>query len=94
VGLAFAAAKFAVKTDPKVEQVRDVLPGAPCGACGFAGCQGYAEAVVVNPEVSPNLCAPGKGSVASAVARITGKAASAVEPNFARILCQEAGLSQ
>lgn len=88
VGLAFAAAKFAVKTDPKVEQVRDVLPGANCGACGFAGCQGYAEAVVINPDVAPNLCAPGKGSVASAVARITGKAASALEPNFARIMCQ------
>ncbi len=88
VGLAFAAAKFAVKTDPKVEQVRDVLPGANCGACGFAGCQGYAEAVVINSDVAPNLCAPGKGSVASAVARITGKAASALEPNFARIMCQ------
>ena len=88
IGLAFAAAKFAVKTDPKVEQVRDVLPGANCGACGFAGCQGYAEAVATNPDIAPNLCAPGKGSVAAAVARITGKAAAAVEPNFARIMCQ------
>jgi len=88
VGLAFAAAKFAVKTDPKVEQVRDVLPGANCGACGFAGCQGYAEAVATNPDIAPNLCAPGKGTIAAAVARITGKAAAAVEPNFARIMCQ------
>lgn len=88
IGLAFAAQKFAVKVDPKVEMVRDVLPGANCGACGFAGCQGYAEAVVTKPEVPPNLCAPGKATVAEAVARITGKAAAAVEPNFARIMCQ------
>lgn len=88
VGLAFAAQKFAVKVDPKVEMVRDVLPGANCGACGFAGCQGYAESVVSNPDVAANLCAPGKASVAEAVARITGKVAAAVEPNFARIMCQ------
>lgn len=88
VGLAFAAQKFAVKTDPKVDMVRDVLPGANCGACGFAGCQGYAEAVATNAEVSVSLCSPGKGSVADAIAKITGRAAGAVEPNFARILCQ------
>lgn len=88
LGLAFAAQKFAVKVDPKVEMVRDVLPGANCGACGFAGCQGYAEAVATRPEVAPNLCAPGKATVAEAVARITGKVAEAVEPNFARIMCQ------
>ncbi len=28
IGLAFAAAKFAVKTNPKVEEVREVLAGA------------------------------------------------------------------
>lgn len=88
IGLAFAAQKFAVKVDPKVEMVRNVLPGANCGACGFAGCQGYAEAVATKPEVPPNLCAPGKATVAEAVARITGKVAAAVEPNFARIMCQ------
>lgn len=88
IGLAFAAQKFAVKVDPKVEQVRDVLAGANCGACGFAGCQAYAEAVVVKPDISPNLCTPGKASVALAVARITGKVAEAVEPRFARIMCQ------
>lgn len=88
VGLAFAAQKFAVKVDPKVEMVRDVLPGANCGACGYAGCQGYAEAVATNPDVSASLCAPGKASVADAIARITGKAAGAVEPNYARVMCQ------
>ncbi|MDA8169925.1 MAG: Fe-S cluster domain-containing protein [Nitrospiraceae bacterium] len=88
LGLAIAAQKFAVKIDPKVEQVRNSLPGANCGACGFAGCQGYAEAVVSNPDVAPNLCAPGKAPVAEQVAAITGKKAIAKEPEFARIMCQ------
>ncbi len=38
VGLAYAAQKFAVKVDPKVEQILQVLPGANCGACGQPGC--------------------------------------------------------
>jgi Na+-translocating ferredoxin:NAD+ oxidoreductase RNF subunit RnfB len=88
VGLAFAAQKFAVVVDPKIQQVRDVLPGANCGACGFGGCQGYAEAVATKSDITPDLCIPGKSSVANAVANITGKTASAKEPNFARVMCQ------
>ena len=87
-GLALAAQKFAVKVDPKVSQVREALPGANCGACSFAGCQSYAEAVATKPEVAPNLCAPGKAAVAMKVAAITGKAAEVKEPEFARVMCQ------
>ncbi|MBF0565031.1 MAG: Fe-S cluster domain-containing protein [Nitrospirae bacterium] len=88
LGLAFAAKRFSVKMDPKIEEVREVLAGAQCGACGFAGCQQYAEAVVQRPEVSPNLCTPGGGKVAVHVAQITGKAAAKIEPQFSRIMCQ------
>jgi Na+-translocating ferredoxin:NAD+ oxidoreductase RNF subunit RnfB len=88
VALAIVASRFVVKVDPKVEQVRETLPGANCGACGFAGCMGYAEAVVGNPDVAPNLCAPGKGTVAEKIAQITGKAAAKVEPKIARVFCQ------
>src|SRR5512145_388219 len=71
--LAAAAMKFRVVVNPLVERVRDALPSANCGACGFAGCQAYAEAVVERPDVSPNLCAPGRAAVAQAVAEATGK---------------------
>ena len=87
-GLAYAAKKFAVKTDPRVEAVRDALPGANCGACGFAGCMGYAEAVVGNPDVAVSMCAPGKSPVAEKIAEITGKKAEKVEPKIARVFCQ------
>ncbi|MGC8604131.1 MAG: (Fe-S)-binding protein, partial [Desulfomonilaceae bacterium] len=49
LALALAAKIFAVKVNPKIEAVRACLPGANCGACGFAGCESYAEAVVTDP---------------------------------------------
>jgi len=88
VGLAAAAKKFVVKVDPRVQAVRDVLPGANCGACGFAGCQGYAEAVVNDPELSAGLCMPGKEDVAALVAEITGKATPEVVPMTAMAFCR------
>lgn len=88
VALAIVAARFKVKVDPKVEQVRETLPGANCGACGFAGCMGYAEAVVGNPDVASNMCAPGKSAVAEKIAEITGKKAEKLEPKIARVYCQ------
>lgn len=88
LGLAFAAKRFAVKIDPRVEQVKDVLAHAHCGACGYAGCEQYAEAVVNNKDVSPNLCIPAGSKGAEAVALITGKKAEIREPQFARVMCQ------
>jgi electron transport complex protein RnfB len=88
VALAIVAARFVVKVDPKVEKVRETLPGANCGACGFAGCMGYAEAVAGNPDVAVNLCAPGKSAVAEKIAEITGKKAEKVDPKIARVFCQ------
>jgi len=88
IALAIVAARFVVKVDPKVEQVRETLPGANCGACGFAGCMGYAEAVVGNPDVAVSMCAPGKSPVAEKIAVITGKKAEKVEPKIARVFCQ------
>lgn len=88
VGIAIAAKKFAVEIDPRVEKVKDVLAHAHCGACGYAGCEQYAEAVVKNPDVAPNLCIPAGAKGAEAVALITGKKAEIMEPQFARIMCQ------
>jgi electron transport complex protein RnfB len=88
LGLAFAAKRFSVKIDPRVEQVKEVLANAHCGACGYAGCEQYAEAVVNNPDIPPNLCIPGGARTCEAVALITGKKAEIREPIFARIMCQ------
>ena len=40
--LTLASVFFGVKEDEKFLSVRDALPGANCGACGYSGCDGYA----------------------------------------------------
>jgi len=87
LGLAFAAKKFDVKTDPRVEQILEVLAHAHCGACGYPGCRQYAEAVIEDPDVAANLCSPGGEPCAKAVAAISGKVVELTEPTVARVLC-------
>jgi Na+-translocating ferredoxin:NAD+ oxidoreductase RNF subunit RnfB len=84
--LAAAARMLAVREDPRIGEVLDVLPGANCGGCGYAGCEGYAKAVVT--EGAPvNLCTPGGEEVARAVAGILGVDAQPVEKKVAIVLC-------
>jgi electron transport complex protein RnfB len=85
--LAAAALRFKVPVNPVVEAVRAELPSANCGACGYAGCQGYAEALVEREEVPPNLCTPGRGSVAQALSRITSKESGAVLDRIVVMRC-------
>ncbi len=85
--LAYANKKMAIEVNPLIHVVEDVLPKGQCGACGFAGCMAYAEAVVTNPDVPPNLCTPGKAPVAKLVAELTGKAAAAIDPRIAQVRC-------
>lgn len=89
--LAVANKKFAMEVNPLIHEVEEVLPKGQCGACGFAGCANYAEAVVLNPDVAPNLCVPGKEAVAKLVAELTGKAAEKVEPRIAHVRCRGTG---
>lgn len=87
VALGIAAERFKVPSNPLVEQVRHKLPSANCGACGYAGCQAYAEAVVEDPAVPPSLCIPGRAPVASALAMLTGKAAGEMEDRIVTMAC-------
>ena len=45
VVLAVADKFLSVKEDPRIGMVTAALPGANCGGCGFAGCDGYARAL-------------------------------------------------
>ncbi|MGE5280471.1 MAG: RnfABCDGE type electron transport complex subunit B [Deltaproteobacteria bacterium] len=46
LSLAYAARKFHVPVDPRLEHIIRSLPGANCGACGRAGCMGFAQALL------------------------------------------------
>ena len=86
VVLAIASIIMAVPKDEKEIEIRDVLPGANCGACGFSGCDGYAAALAKG-EAQPGLCAPGGAAVAAATAKILGGSAGTVEEKVAVVHC-------
>ena len=45
-GLAYLSKRFRPEVNPDIAKVRALLPGINCGACGYAGCDAFAEAVV------------------------------------------------
>lgn len=70
--LVVASKLMAVKEDERFPAVRECLPGANCGACGFAGCDGYAKALCENSETPTNLCIPGADSVSRRLSELLG----------------------
>jgi electron transport complex protein RnfB len=67
--------------------VTAALPGSNCGGCGYAGCSGYAEAVLKVASVPANLCVVGGAKTVQAVSELTGKAAGATEPRMSFRRC-------
>lgn len=86
VTLGWFKEKFKVERDPKVDAVREALPSVNCGACGYPGCDGYAEAVAAG-DAPVNKCAPGGKSVVDALAALMGVNAAG-EDAVAVLLCQ------
>lgn len=87
LGLAVASKKFAVETDPKIDEIEEVLPGVNCGACGFAGCRSFAEGVA-SGEAPVNGCPVGGARVAKLVAEVLGVEAEAPVRKVAQVLCK------
>jgi len=85
--LTFASKAFHVEVDERVSKIRDCLGGANCGACGFAGCDAFAQAVV-DGKAKPNGCAPAGAAAAEKIAAIMGVQAEVTEKMTARVLCQ------
>ena len=71
LGLALAAKFMSVPTDEREAKIRECLPGANCGACGYTGCAGYAAAIAAG-EAEPDKCAPGGANTAKALGEVLG----------------------
>ena len=84
--LGFSAKKFAVESDPKVDRIISVLPGANCGGCGYPGCTVFAERVVKG-EASYRGCPPGGSSAAAEIAHQLGIDAAPLSRKAAFIKC-------
>ena len=87
--------KFAVKTDPRVGQIHDLLPKANCGGCGLAGCQAMAETMVKmadRGETGFPVCPVGGDEVMKKVAAVLGVEGMEQQPRVAVVRCQGCGL--
>ena len=85
VGLSLASEFMAVPTDEREEKIRECLPGANCGACGYSGCDGFAAALAAG-EAQPDKCAPGGAATAADLAEILGVEVETT-PKIAFIAC-------
>ena len=85
--LTVASVYFAVKEDETALAIRDCLPGANCGACGYSGCDGYAKALADKATEETNLCVPGGDSTAKEIATILGVDAVDVVEKVAFVAC-------
>jgi formate dehydrogenase (NADP+) beta subunit len=84
--LGIASKVFYVEVDPIVQAVTEALPGANCGACGFAGCSSCAKAIAKG-KASPDACMAGGADAAVAIAQILGVTIEVKEPDTARVGC-------
>ena len=95
-GLLVVASKvFHVEVDERITKVRECLPGANCGGCGFAGCDDYAANLVADESMPCTKCAPGGAAAAAAIAEVLGRDAGSTEPQVAQVMCNgECGKSK
>lgn len=88
--LFFCSKKFAVKEDPRLAQVQEILPGANCGGCGYPGCSGLADALVKAADtgsIEGLACPVGGAEVMNKVADLLGMAMANTEPMVAVVRC-------
>ena len=86
LALVTASKKFYVETDERVTQVRECLRGANCGACGYAGCDAVAEAIVKG-EARVDACPGNSTENIARIAAILGKEAIDQDPQVAYVRC-------
>ncbi len=90
VFIALAHQRFRVWEDPRIDGVRDLLPGADCGACGLAGCRAFAEAVI-DGQIEPAACTVMGEADREEVAGFLGIEAGEAAGRIARLLCAGGG---
>lgn len=84
--LAVASVVMHVPKDEIAEKIKDILPGANCGACGYSGCEGYAKALS-GGKANIGLCSPGGKTVAEGISKILGANVSNIEYKVAVVKC-------
>ncbi len=86
LALVTASKKFYVEVDDRVTRVRECLRGSNCGACGYAGCDAVAEAIVKG-EARVDACPGNSTENIAKIAAILGKEAIDQAPQCAYVQC-------
>jgi RnfABCDGE-type electron transport complex B subunit len=86
IGLAFASKKFAVKTDPRLEKIVGLLPGSNCGACGGAGCFGFAESIL-SGKAKIDACRISSDEIKEQIAELLGRKLQKIAKTVAILHC-------
>ena len=84
--LSIAGKKLEVEVDEREKQVRELLPGANCGACGYPGCDGLAAAIAEG-KVAANACPVASQDSNEKIAKIMGVRAEEKEKEMAYVNC-------
>lgn len=76
-----------VDEDPRIAEVTGCLAGANCGACGYAGCSGYAKALVEG-KAGLDACGQTGADKTAEICNILGiEAEGGLEPTVAVVAC-------
>ncbi len=86
VGLAYALKIFGIELDPAIFKILSFLPGANCGACGKAGCAGFAEALKKG-EAMPSGCIVANEEARRSIAELLGLEYNPKVKTVATLLC-------
>lgn len=86
IGLAIASKKLSIQTDPRLEKIHGLLPGANCGACGGAGCFGFAEDILSGKR-SIDACRVSPEAVKEQIARLLGQKIEKKAKRIATLYC-------
>jgi Na+-translocating ferredoxin:NAD+ oxidoreductase RNF subunit RnfB len=89
--LSIASKVMYVKTDERVAELLECLPGSNCGACGFPGCSGYAAALASDADVQTNLCTPGGEAAVQKISALLGVEAGHMVTKHAVVHCRGDG---
>ena len=84
--IAVAHLKLRVWEDPRIDVLEEILPGANCGACGFAGCRAFAEAAT-HGDVVPAGCTVMGEFELEEFAETLGVDVGEADRRVARLLC-------
>jgi Na+-translocating ferredoxin:NAD+ oxidoreductase RNF subunit RnfB len=84
--LGFAGKKFEVEVDEREILVRELLPGANCGGCGYAGCDALAKAIAEG-KAPVNACPVAVQADYDKIAEVMGTESAAEEDEVAFVKC-------